>query len=182
MASKHSAAIKLTALLLVIAIAQVYVLANPGVSLFGRLITNGDSVITINSAEARSGTTVLPGAQLQTPEDAAATVRLESLGKLDIAPNTNLTLDFSEGKIDVNVVAGEATLTANKGVNGSITFNGKVERTDPSVDSSTASATAAAPAMSKKKKAWWWIGGIGGGIFLIWLIWHLNHNPSPHRP
>jgi hypothetical protein len=184
MASKNSAAFRLTSLLLVLAIAQVYVLANPGTSLFGRLTTSGDSIITVNSLETRSGATILPGAQLQTPENIGATVQLGSLGKLDIAPNTNLTLDFAQGKVDVNVIAGDALLTASKGVNGSVTFNGKVERTDPSIDFSTASAVAPAPnPMSSKKKLWWVIGAAGATIFLIWLIQEIREdNPSSMRP
>jgi hypothetical protein len=137
MASKYSAAFKLTALLLILSIAQVYVLADSGKAVFGLLATSGDSSITVNGGDATSGATILPGVQLQTPENVTAHVQLNSLGKLDISPNTNLTLDFDESSINVNVTTGEALLTANKGINGSITFKDKTERTDPSKDIST---------------------------------------------
>lgn len=184
MASKNSAALRLISLLLVLAIAQVYVLANPGTSLFGRLTTSGDSIITVNSLEARSGATILSGAELQTPENIAAIVQLGSLGKLEIAPNTKLTLDFDEGQVNVNVLTGEALLTANKGVNGAVTFNGKVERTDPLKDSSVASASPDPGWGYKHHKAlWWWLGAAGATIFLIWLIQEIReNNPSPMRP
>lgn len=143
MITRYSAAFKLTALLVVLAVAQVYIFAAPGRSLFGRLVTSSDSVITVNSNEAGSGTTIFSGSQLQTPENATASVQLDSLGKLEMSPETNLTLSFNEHSVDVNVIAGSALLTTHKGITGSITFNGKTEMSDPSKESSTVSAGAA---------------------------------------
>jgi hypothetical protein len=140
MASRYSPAFKFTALLLVLSIAQVYVLADSGKALFGLLATSGNSIVNVNGGDATSGATILSGVQLQTPENVTAHVQLSSLGKLDISPNTSLTLDFDESSINVNVTAGDALLTTNKGINGSITFKDTTERTDPTKEIFTVSA------------------------------------------
>lgn len=145
MVSKYSAAFKLTALVLVLSIGQLYVLADSGRALFGQLATSGNSIITVNNQEASSGTTILSGAQLQTPLKVTASVLLNSLGRVEMEPETSLALNFSRTSVDVVVTKGAARLTTNKGIKGSITFDGKTELTDPAKDSSTASGGASTP-------------------------------------
>jgi hypothetical protein len=120
MASKHTTAVKSIALLLMLSLAQVYVLANPSHALFGRLVANSDSVIIVNGNEARTGTTVFSGASLRTPAGVAASVQLGSLGVLDISPGTTLNLSFDEGSVAVDVSTGQAFLVTAEGISGSV--------------------------------------------------------------
>jgi hypothetical protein len=189
MTPKYSGACKFMAALLVVAMAQVFVLAGPaGRALYGRLATSGNGVVAVNSVKAGPGTTILSGTQIQTPENVAATVRLDSLGSLELSPNTNLTLSFSEGRVDVNVASGSAWLTAYKGVNGSITFGDKTERTDPSKDVSVASSGAPVPQggpmsnnWSRREWAWFTVASVTATIIIIALV-KRGDDPSPAQP
>ncbi|MDT5269589.1 MAG: hypothetical protein QOH49_1775 [Acidobacteriota bacterium] len=96
----------------------------------GRLTTRGNNPVTVNGNSAKSGETIFPGQSIQTPEGVGATVNLPGLGRVDIAPNSNLTLTFGDGKIDVVLVSGCAILTANKGTAGSLEAGGTPQRTE----------------------------------------------------
>jgi hypothetical protein len=116
---------------------QVYVLAgatapnavatNPNVtsdaniSMLGRLMLAGNESILVNASRAKSGTTILSGSQIQTPEAVEAAVQLGSAGRLHIEPNTNLTVIFDKTSVAVNVVSGSAFVAANPGVTSTVT-------------------------------------------------------------
>src|SRR5438552_948795 len=59
-----------------------------------RLATRGNQPITVNGASAVGGASILTGATIETPDQVGATINLGSLGELEIAPNTKLTLEF----------------------------------------------------------------------------------------
>ncbi|MFL6210368.1 MAG: hypothetical protein ACJ74W_16045 [Pyrinomonadaceae bacterium] len=110
--------------------------AAPGQNqLVGRLTTKGNNPITVNGSRAKSGESIFSGQQLQTPAGVGATVQLGSLGRLDIAPNTNLTLTFASDQINVNVASGCVILTTNRGVTGTVTAQGTTQHTDATRDS-----------------------------------------------
>ena len=86
----------------------------------GRLATVGDKPVVVHDSAVRSGATIISGSQLQTPEGARATVQWEYLGRLDIAPKTDLTLTFSEGNVEVDLITGCVILTTYEGTTGII--------------------------------------------------------------
>ena len=96
----------------------------------GRLTTRGNNPVTVNGNSAKSGETIFPGQSIQTPAGVGATINLPGLGRVDIAPNSNLTLTFGEGKLDVVLMSGCAILTANKGTAGSMEAGGSTQRTE----------------------------------------------------
>ena len=96
----------------------------------GRLTTRGNNPVTVNGNSARSGETIFSGQSIQTPEGVGATVNLPGIGRVDIAPNTNLTLTFEQGKVNVALVSGCVILTANRGNVGSVEGGGRTERTE----------------------------------------------------
>lgn len=126
---------KTIALFLVFAVAQVCVQAsgvntvaspvlrvNPKAkSLMGRLSVQANRSIKVNSSDMNSGGTVFSGSQIETPAEFGASVQLESLGNVTIAPSTNLTLIFDKGNVMVDISAGDALLTTEEGVKGLIT-------------------------------------------------------------
>lgn len=136
MTSKYRKAIKAGALFLVFCVSHVYVQANltkPGVTtngaasnmaqgdeLFGRLTTRRNSSILVNGNNVGSGTTILSGAQLQTPDGVGATVLLQTVGKIDIAPKTNLTVAFNKGNVEVSLVTGCLILNTDAGTKGAV--------------------------------------------------------------
>lgn len=90
-------------------------------SLMGRLSVRANRSIKVNSSDMNSGGTVFSGSQIETPVDFGASIQLESLGNITIAPSTNLTLVFDKGSIAVNISAGDALLTTEEGVTGLVT-------------------------------------------------------------
>src|SRR5712691_7655354 len=134
-----------TALLLIFSVAQVYVQASfakpdsksdpaAGSQQFAAILTTrGNQPITINGASAISGATVLTDATIETPEQVGATINLGSLGVLDIAPKTKLTLRFDHnGSVKVTLIQGCAILRARKNTTGEVdTPQGYAGATDP---------------------------------------------------
>jgi hypothetical protein len=132
-------------LFLIFSVAQVYVqvsFAGPNsknVSAAGAqqftaiLTTRANRPITINGASAISGATILTGAVIETPDQVGATINLGSLGIVDLAPNTKLTLDFDQnGNVKLTLVQGCAILRANKNTNAEVaTSQGTAGTTDP---------------------------------------------------
>lgn len=133
-----------TAVLLILAIAQLYVavgFASPNdankvtatsAQIMGVLTTRDNKAITVNGASAVSGATIPSGAEIVTPDGVGATLRLGSLGTLCISPGSQVTIDFSAGSIRVTVTAGCVILSTKKGTTGSvITPQGAAGQTDP---------------------------------------------------
>lgn len=96
----------------------------------GRLTTRGNNPVTLGGNPARSGETVFTGQSIQTPAGVGATVNVPGLGRVDIAPDSNVTLSFGDGRINVTVVSGCAVLTANRGTPGTLESGGNTQRTD----------------------------------------------------
>ena len=151
MTSKRWKVIKVLALIMAFAVSQVYVQASlfgrrtaspqpagPAQILSGRIMTRQNKPVTLNGNSVPSGTTVFSGAEVHTGAEAGATIDLGPLGRLDLGPNTNLTLTFSEGNVSVNLQSGYVVLTTNQGIKGSVTVpQGAVTSTDPSKVSSS---------------------------------------------
>lgn len=140
MTSRSRKIFQVVALALIVSLTQVYVLGNVGAAsvreaglLSGRLSTSLNHPITVNGIEAQSGATIISGTEITTPSDVNATVQLASLGTLNIAPATTLSLTFDNKNVNVNVAAGQADLVTNEGVNGKVTNpDGKATNTDGS--------------------------------------------------
>jgi hypothetical protein len=131
---------KTIALVFVACAFQIHVMA--GVGLTGKLKTRDNKPVLVNNNKAISGTTILSGSQIQCPDKIGATVDLGSLGRLDIAPNSSLSLSFSAGGVEVQLQSGYVILTTNKGISGVVTTtDGTVFATDPSRTSSVVAKT-----------------------------------------
>ncbi len=88
----------------------------------GTLVSTGS--VVINSAEVPNGGTVLPGSRITVKAPVQATINLGSLGKVDLAPNTDVTLDFTGNSITVTVNYGSVTLTTQSGITGEVKTSG----------------------------------------------------------
>ena len=143
---KHHKGLTATAVLVILAVAQLYVavgFASPSDAtkitgatpqLMGVLTTRDNKAITVNGASAVSGATIPSGAQITTPDGVGATLRLGSLGSLCIAPGSQVTVEFNRatGTITVTVTAGCVILSTNKGTTGTVaTPQGTAGQTNP---------------------------------------------------
>ncbi|HZS45988.1 MAG TPA: hypothetical protein VFC63_12865 [Blastocatellia bacterium] len=88
----------------------------------GTLVSTGN--VVINSTEVPNGATVLPGSRITVKAPTQATINLGPLGKVDLAPNTDITLDFTGNSVTVTVNFGTVTLTTQSGINGEVKTTG----------------------------------------------------------
>jgi len=72
----------------------------------GKLIGTGRMII--DGEEAPSGATVLSGSKIATGPDGNATIDLGSLGRIELRPNTTITLVFSSVSVQVDMSGGGA--------------------------------------------------------------------------
>ncbi len=156
----NSKLIKVIALIAFICILRLNVVA--GSPIMGKLKTRDNKAVTVNGANANSGTTIMSGAQIQCPDKIGATVDLGSLGRLDIAPKTDLTLTFDATKITVELRSGYLVLTTKPGIKGTVnTLEGKVFATDPTKLSSVIARTSDAEGPETSAQAGAGSGGRG---------------------
>lgn len=98
----------------------------------GELLVSGKNIngqapfVTINSEAAQSGRSVFSSSTIATPENASAIINLGKAGKIELAPNTILTLTFNEKAISGDLVSGRVTVLS-AGENVAIkTVGGKI--------------------------------------------------------
>ena len=128
----------------------------------GRLTTTGDNPVNVNGNSARTGETIFSGQQIQTPAGTRATVELPGLGSVDIAPGSTATVTFAQGRINVVVASGCASVRANDAVTGTLQSSGGTETTGAgggTVDNCDAGAAGAMPAGGASGA-----GATGGGV------------------
>lgn len=97
-------------------------LAKPGNSLAGEIIVSGhnsngvEPLVMLNGERAFSGRTFFDSGVITTSETASATVKLGKLGYISLAPNSAMTLNFSENTISGKVISGDVKVFNNEGV------------------------------------------------------------------
>lgn len=174
--------IRITSALLLIAVVNVFVFANGTVLsstseagsnkvLFGKLITMSNRPILVNGGEAITGTTILSGAQLVTPVGRLATVQVEKLATVTIAPSSNVILNFDSKSVTLMIASGDATLKTADGVKGTVLGANGAPRTVPSAPVPTDAETARN----------WGIAGVAvGSAAFIWALiaWNKANDAS----
>ena len=146
MISNQSQLTKAVALMLVASFFQVYVqsgaaqvsdatqnTASQSTQILGRLYTSGNRDILVDREKADTGTTILDGATLETPD---CTTAITYIGQLDIitlynevrlATNTIVVINYSADKVKVTLKEGCVKLLTKQGVEGTIeTPDGKI--------------------------------------------------------
>jgi hypothetical protein len=112
----------------------------------GQLVSTGN--VVINSAEVPNGATVLTDSHITVKAPVQATINLGPLGKVDLAPNTDITLQFTGNSVIVKLNFGTVTLTTQNGISGEVTSGGatrvQVAQGQVSVKTDTKTDTVAA--------------------------------------
>lgn len=84
----------------------------------GTLVSTGN--VVINSTDVPNGATVLPGSRITVKAPVTASINLGPLGKIDLAPNTDITLDFTGNSITITVNFGTVTVTTQSGITADV--------------------------------------------------------------
>ncbi|HMV48634.1 MAG TPA: hypothetical protein PKD31_12830, partial [Blastocatellia bacterium] len=100
----------------------------------GELSVSGN--VTINGTPAISGATVFSDSKVKTSGNGSATINLGKLGRVQLGPESEMTVNFADGKVGGNLSSGRATVTTPAGVaiavattEGVATADGKVAST-----------------------------------------------------
>ena len=164
--------VRILSLLVLLAVTNVYIFssgssissaktANEAGSakvLIGKLVTTSNRPVIVNGGEAITGSLILSGAQLTTPATSLATVQLDHLGTVMIAPSSKVSLSFDATSVTVRVASGDAAVTTVDGVKGTVVG-----------PTGTAAAPGAVP-VSNNAQTWGIAGVAVGGAALIWAI------------
>lgn len=72
--------------------------------------------VTVNGTTATGGLTVLSGSQIATRQDGRAIVNLGKVGRVTLGSETQIALNFADGKIQGDLLSGWAIISAPAGV------------------------------------------------------------------
>lgn len=140
------------------------------------LVADRGADVTVNGEVAQSGRSIFSGSTIDTPKESGAIVSLGSLGRLELAPSTSVTLNFDDKGISASLTAGKITvLSAVSGVN----INGTNYGVGQVADTSTSQAdnTQTTPSNSSAGGAWWiWAAVFGGAIVGIVFASRTDNN------
>ena len=76
-----------------------------------RLITKNNQPITVNGNSAGTGSTILTGATIETPDQVSATIDLGDAGIVELQPNSKIQLDYDiNGNVRVKTIRGCAVV------------------------------------------------------------------------
>jgi hypothetical protein len=200
------------AILLVFAVAQISLQIGQAQQFIARLTsTRGNQPILVNGLSAAPGASIVTGATIETLADQTAEINLGSFGTVELAPNTQLRIDYDqEGNTKVTLIRGCAVLRSKKGAKGEIvTEQGPAAENDKKKDSvldvcfingqTTVNQSAASNAISGVRAGTTGGGGglsgaatagilaaVGGGILIAVAVSRDESsgrpNPSPSTP
>ncbi len=103
---------KALSMCLVVAIYATYSMVALAASekIVGELSIAGKSqTVIINGESAKSGRSIFTSSTIVTPEYTSAIINIAKVGKVEIAPNTTLTLSFDNNSISGSLVDGKVT-------------------------------------------------------------------------
>ncbi len=107
---------------LAVAVLSVYsmvVLAAPGAKASGELSVSGQ--VTVNGQKVVSGGTVFSDSVISTAAQSSASVSINKVGRVDLAPNSNLRLSFAENSITAMLETGSAQVATLAGATVNLT-------------------------------------------------------------
>lgn len=137
----------------------------------GKTVNGETPVVTVNGETAKTGRSVFSSSTIATPDNASAIINMGRAGKIELAPNTTLTVTFSEKGISGDLLSGKVTVLGASNNVGIRTAGGTVELN--AGESATAAGKTAQDDDDDDDKggsAWWaWaliFGGAAAGV--IW--------------
>jgi FecR protein/Putative adhesin len=113
---------KSIAILVAVAVLSVYsmvVLAAPGAKASGELSVSGQ--VTVNGQKVISGGTVFTDSTISTAAQSSASVSISKVGRVELAPNSNLRLSFAANSITAMLETGSAQVSTVTGTTVNLT-------------------------------------------------------------
>lgn len=129
----------------------------------GKLLNGETPAVLVNGEAAQNGRSIFSSSTITTPADANAIISIAKLGKIELAPNTNLTISFDESGITGDLAKGKVTvLGATADVNIK-TPNGKTAKLGAGESATAGKAQDDDDNNNGGGAAWWLYALIFGG-------------------
>ena len=103
----------------VLSVYSMVVLAAPGAKASGELSVSGQ--VTVNGQKVISGGTVFSDSTISTAAQSSASVSIVKVGRVELAPNSNLRLSFAENSITAMLETGSAQVSTVTGTTVNLT-------------------------------------------------------------
>jgi ferric-dicitrate binding protein FerR (iron transport regulator) len=103
----------------VLSVYSMVVLAAPGAKASGELSVSGQ--VTVNGQKMISGGTVFSDSTISTAAQSSATVSISKVGRVELAPNSNLRLSFAGNSITAMLETGTAQVATLAGTTVNLT-------------------------------------------------------------
>ena len=87
----------------------------------GELIVSGNSQVTVNGEIAQTGRSIFSASIITTPENTTATINLGKAGRIELAPNSTLTVNFDQNAVTGDLTTGSVTVIGS--ADKSVTIN-----------------------------------------------------------
>ncbi|MGC2237276.1 MAG: hypothetical protein WA584_14025 [Pyrinomonadaceae bacterium] len=128
----------------------------------GELLVSGKNVVTVNGEAAQNGRSIFSSSTIATPADASAIINLGKIGKIELAPDTTLSLSFSEKGISGDLISGRVTVLNASHAVSIKTAEGKVLSLNVG-ESALSNASSNNAAQTGGGHSWWVWGLVFGG-------------------
>lgn len=103
----------------VLSVYSMVVLASPNVKASGELSVSGQ--VTVNGQKVVTGGTVFSDSTISTAAQSNASVSISKVGRVELAPNSNLRLSFAENSITAMLETGSAQVSTLAGTTVNLT-------------------------------------------------------------
>jgi ferric-dicitrate binding protein FerR (iron transport regulator) len=113
---------KFVAVVAAVAVLSVYsmvVLATPGAKASGVLSVSGQ--VTVNGQRVIAGGTLFSDSTISTADQSTASVSIGKLGRVELAPNSNLRLSFADNSLNAMLETGSARISTLAGITVNLT-------------------------------------------------------------
>ncbi len=113
---------KFVAVVAAVAVLSVYsmvVLATPGAKASGVLSVSGQ--VTVNGQRVIAGGTLFSDSTISTADQSTASVSIGKLGRVELAPNSNLRLSFADNSLNAMLETGSARVSTLAGITVNLT-------------------------------------------------------------
>ena len=131
----------------VLSVYSMVVLAAPGAKASGELSVSGQ--VTVNGQKVVSGGTVFSDSTISTAAQSSASVSISKVGRVELAPNSNLRLSFADNSITGVLETGSAQVATLAGTTVNLTTkDGTVVVDGSQATTFTVSATRGRTSMS----------------------------------
>ena len=132
----------------------------------GEIIVSGSQDgVSVNGAPARSGRAIANGSRITTGPKSSATVSVNGVGTLKLAPNSSFNINFDETGLSGSLEQGEVKVLESEGKVAVAGSNGQNFELGAGESASTGNSQAHDDGTSFASRYWWlWVVIIGGAI------------------